>query len=129
MDSAAHDARIGDVIVDDPERGEKQKCVKRFPRRFERGDRNGDDGDRQRSDQRDELQNAGDDPQKQRVVDADHIKSDGADRADQDTGDQLRARVGSERVIDVVNKGFRPPAPAPARKNLQKRNSKQVRVL
>jgi rRNA maturation protein Nop10 len=54
-------AQICHVIVDDAQNDEKNGCPERLPAGFEPGDRYGENPDRQRSDERNEFENARDD--------------------------------------------------------------------
>ena len=63
------------------------------------------------------------------VTHADEGEANGAGRADQQAGDQLRADVDGQGRVDVLKKLAAAPAPTPLRERLQRNRPKAGRIL
>ena len=72
---------------------------------------------------------ARDDAQHECVTHADEGEADGADGADQQAGDQLRADVHGQGRVDVLKELAAAPAPTPLRERLQRDRPKAGRIL
>ena len=93
------------------------------------GDQRRAQGNGERTDQRDELEQAGHHTKEECVRHAYQHESDRAEHADEETGQQRRAHVRGERVIDVLEQLGAASAKPPARKGQENVPAERRAVL
>jgi hypothetical protein len=119
VDAATHESRKDHVVLCEPECAEKRDNPQSLVEGMKADHQRCADGNGERTDQRDELEQAGCHTKQKCVRHAYQHESERAEHANEETGQQRCTHVPCERVIDVLEHVSAAAAKPPARQGQQ----------